>query len=91
METYQAPAQVMEYKLLAARDGAICALGLAKAWQSELDPVEIATGCPEFKDDGSAFEEQDFNNCVREMRPVACKLIEYMILNHHTPAYDENN
>lgn len=50
--------------------GAIVALGQAKVWQSELDPVEIATGCSEFKDDRSAFEEQDFKNCVREMRPV---------------------
>jgi hypothetical protein len=86
-----APAQVTEYKLLAARAGAICALGRAKAWQSELDPVEIATGCPEFEDDGSTFEEQDFNNCVREMRPVACKLIEDLDLDHYTLAYDEKN
>lgn len=86
-----APAQVTEYKLSAARARAICALGRAKAWQSKLDPVEIATGCLEFKDDGSSFEEQDFNNCVREMRHVACKLIEDLNLDHYTPAYDEKN
>lgn len=84
-------AQVTEYRLSVAWAGAIVALGQAKAWQSELDPVEIATGCPKFMDDGSAFEEQDFNNCVREMRPVACKLIEDLNSNHYTPTYDENN
>jgi hypothetical protein len=75
----------------AARAGAIVALGRAKAWQAELDPEEIATGCPEYKDDGSSFEEQDFNKCDREMRPVACKLTEELNLKHYTPAYDDQN
>jgi hypothetical protein len=70
------PGQIEEMKLSAARAGAIIALGRAKAWQSELDPEEIAIGCPKFKDGLSAFEEKDFNQCIREMRPVACKLIE---------------
>jgi hypothetical protein len=69
------PAQIEEVKLSAARVGAIVALSRAKAWQSELDPEEMATGCPEFKDDRSIFEEEDFNKCVREMRPLACKLV----------------
>jgi hypothetical protein len=76
------PSQIEEQKLSAARAGAIIALGRAKAWQSELDPEEIATGCPEFKDDQSLFEEKDFNQCVREMRPVACKLIEELNLKN---------
>nr|XP_040256928.1 uncharacterized protein LOC120974542 [Aegilops tauschii subsp. strangulata] len=63
------PAQIEELKLSAAYAGAIVALSRVKAWQSELDPEEMATGCPEFKDDGSIFEEEDFNRCVREMRP----------------------
>ena len=61
------PAQIQECRLSAARAGAIVALGRAKAWAIELDPEEIATRCPEFKDDRSAFEEQDFNKCVRVM------------------------
>ena len=85
------PAQVEELKLSAAQSGAIVALGRAKAWQSELDPEEIAIGCPEFKDDQSTFEEKDFNQCVREMCPVACKIIEELNLNKYTPTYDDNN
>jgi hypothetical protein len=85
------PSQIEEQRLSAARAGAIVALGRAKAWQSELDSEEIATGCPEFKDDQSAFEEKDFNQCVWEMQPVACKLIEELNLNKYTLAYDDNN
>ena len=59
--------QIKELKLSGGHAGAISTLGRAKAWQSKLDPEEIATGCPEFKDDGSAFEEQVFNNCIKEM------------------------
>ena len=85
------PAQIEEVKLSAARAEAIVALGRAKAWQSELDLKEIATECVEFKDDESIFEEKDFNKCVREMRPMACKLIEELNLNKYMPAYDDNN
>ena len=52
------------------------ALSRAKAWQSELDPAELATGCPSFKEDGSAFEKKDFAACVKEMRPLASLLVE---------------
>lgn len=85
------PSQIDKQRLSAARAGAILALGRAKAWQSELDPEEIATGCPEFKDDQSPFEEKDFNRCVREMRHVACKLVVELNLNNYTAAYDSNN
>ena len=51
----------------------------------------MAIGCPEFKDDRAIFTEEDFNKCVREMRPIACKLIEDLNLNHYMLAYDENN
>jgi hypothetical protein len=61
------PGQIKELKLSAALAGAVVALSRAKAWQSELDPEEMAAGCPEFNDDGSIFEEADFNRCVREM------------------------
>nr|XP_040249978.1 uncharacterized protein LOC120967799 [Aegilops tauschii subsp. strangulata] len=85
------PSQIEEIKISAARAEAIVALGRAQAWQSEHDPEDIATECPEFKDDQSTFEEKDFNPCVREMRPVACKLIEELNLNKYTPAYHNNN
>ena len=58
------PSQIDEQRQSTTRAGAIVTLGRAKAWQSELDPEEIATGCPEFKDDQSPFEEKDFNRRV---------------------------
>ena len=85
------PSQIEEQRLSSAWAGALVALGHAKASASELDPEEIATGCPEFKDDKSSFEEKDFNHCVREMWPVACKMVEELELTNYMTAYDENN
>jgi hypothetical protein len=68
------PGQIEELKLPGARIGAITAISRAKAWQSELDPTEMAGGCPKFNDDGSIFQEADFAKCVKEMRPLACQL-----------------
>ena len=47
------PKKLEEIKLSSARSGAITALSRAKAWQAELDPEEMAIGCPGFKEDGS--------------------------------------
>ena len=85
------PAQVEELKLSAARSGAITALSRAKGWQSELDPIEMAGGCPEFNDDGSIFEEDDFSKCVKEMRPLACQLAQEADLSKYHVGYDRNN
>ena len=75
------PSELSELKLSTARAGAIIALSRAKAWQAELDPAEMAGGCPEFKDDGTAFDETDFTRCVKEMRPLACQLAQEIDLN----------
>ena len=83
--------QIEEQRLSAARAGAIVTLGRAKSWHSELDQGEIATKCSEFKDDHSPFEERDFNRRVREMRPVACILVEELNFHNYTMAYDSNN
>ena len=69
------PARVEENKRSAARAGAIMALSRAKAWQSELDPAELATGCPSFKEDGFALVKNTLL-CVKEMRPLAIVLVE---------------
>ena len=61
------PQRIEDLKRAATRAGAMTALSQAKAWQAKLDPEEIATRCPKFKDDGSAIKEQDFNKCVRVM------------------------
>ena len=60
------PARIQENKRSAVRGGAITALSQAKAWQSELDPAELATGCPSLKEDGSHFDKKDFAACVKE-------------------------
>ena len=67
----------------AARIGAITTLNQAKAWQSELDPTEMAGGCPEFNDDGSVFEEADFTICVIDMQPLACQLARELDLTKY--------
>ena len=45
------PKKLEEMKRSAARAGAIIALTRAKAWQAELDPAEMATGCPSLKEE----------------------------------------
>nr|XP_040245586.1 uncharacterized protein LOC120964762 [Aegilops tauschii subsp. strangulata] len=57
------PQRVEELKRSAARAGAITALRRAKAWQAELDPEELATGCPSLKEDESPFEAANFTKC----------------------------
>ena len=65
------PSQIEEIKLSAAHAGALNTLSRAKPWQSELDPTEMASRCPEFNDDGSLLTEEDFAKYAREMRPLA--------------------
>ena len=85
------PKRIEEIKRSAARAGAITALSWAKAWQAELDPEEMATGCPSFKDDGSPFDASDFTKCVKEMRLLASKLAEETDLSKYQAAYTKEN
>jgi hypothetical protein len=85
------PQRVEELKRSAARAGAITALSRAKAWQAELDPAELATGCPSLKEDGSPFSAEDFTKIVREMRPFASKLAQETDLSKYHPVYDAEN
>lgn len=85
------PQRFEELKRSAARAGAITALSRAKAWQAELDPEELATGCPSLKEDGSPFSAEDFTKIVREMRPLASKLALETDLSKYHPVYDANN
>ena len=52
------------------------ALSRAKAWQADLDPEDLANGCPSVKEDGSAFSVDDFAEIARAMRPLASKLAD---------------
>jgi len=66
------PKQIEELKMSAAHAGAITSLSQAKAYQTELDPEEMASGFPEYKASGSIFSEAHYAKCIREMRPLAC-------------------
>ena len=57
------PQRIEEIKRSSARAGAITAPSQAKAWQAELDPEELATGCPSLKEDMSPFDQNDFAAC----------------------------
>ena len=65
------PQRFQELRRASARAGAIAALSRAKAWLPELDPVEVATGYPSLKEDGTPFVQKDFAACVKEIRPLA--------------------
>ena len=67
------------------------ALSRAKAWQADLDPEDLANGCPSVKEDGSPFSADDFAKIAREMRPLASKLAEEIDLSQYQVAYDAEN
>ena len=50
------PARMDEMKRLSARAGVVTALSWAKAWVTELDPSQVATGYPSLKEDGTPFD-----------------------------------
>src|SRR5215216_6726331 len=85
------PQRMEELKRSATRAGAITALSRAKAWQADLDPEELASGCPSVKEDGSPFSASDFADIVRGMRQLASKLAEETDLSQYQSAYDVDN
>ena len=85
------PAQIEEVKQSAARAGALLALTRAKAWISDLDPVDIAKGFPDEQADGSAFDNEALKALTKEMRPLASKLAEDTDLSFHRSIYDVDN
>ena len=50
--------RIEELRRSTAREGAITALSRAKAWQADLDPEDLANGCPSVKEDGSPFSAE---------------------------------
>ena len=85
------PAQIKELKKSAARAGALTALTRAKAWQADLDPEDLANGCPSVKEDGTPFSADDFADIVRSMHPLATRLAEETKLSQYQAAYDVDN
>ena len=82
---------ITELRRSSVRAGAVAALSQAKAWLPELDPADIATGYPSFKEDGTPFEQEDFATCVKEIRPVATLIADEADLTKYQPGYDEEN
>ena len=62
-----------------------------KAWQDDLDPEDLANGCPNVKEDGSDFSADDFGEMARAMRPLASKLADETSLSSYHAAYDADN
>ena len=73
------PARIEELKKSAARAGALTALTPAKAWLVDLEPADLANGCPSIKEDGSPFTADDFAALTTEMRSLASKLAQTLI------------
>ena len=85
------PARFEELKRSAARAGALTALTRAKAWVSDLDPVDVGKGYPSLREDGSDFDNDDLRALTREMHPLASKLAEETDLSHYQSIYDADN
>lgn len=60
-------------------------------WQADLDPEDLANGCPSVKEDVSPFSADDFVEIARAMRPLARKLAEETNLSQYQAAYDSEN
>ena len=76
---------------MAARAGALLALTWAKAWISDLDPVDIAKGFLDEQTDGSAFDNEAPKALTKEMRPLSSQLAAEANLTVHRSFYDERN
>ena len=50
------PQRIEDLKRAAARAGAMTALSQAKSGQADLDPEDLANGCPNVKEDGVGFQ-----------------------------------
>ena len=83
--------RIEELKKSAARVGALTALTRAKAWQADLDPADLANGCPSVKEDVSPFSTEKFASIAREMHPLASKLAEHTNMSHYQEVYDADN
>lgn len=85
------PTQIEEVKRSAAMAGALLALTRAKAWISDLDPVDIAKGFPDEQADGSAFDKDTLKALTKEMCPLSSQLAVEANLAVHRSFYDEEN
>ena len=85
------PQRIQDLRRASSRAGAIAALSRAKAWLPELDPADLALGYPSLKEDGTAFDDHDFNACVKAICPVATLIGNDTDLSKYALAYDSEN
>ena len=85
------PQRIKDLRQASARAGAVAALSRAKAWVPELDLADLTLGYPSLKEDGSAFDDQDFTACVKVIRPLATLIGNDTDLTKYSPGYDSEN
>ena len=85
------PQRIQDLRRASSRAGAVAALSRAKAWLPELDPADLALGYPSLKEDSTAFDDHDFNACVKAIRPVATLVGNDTDLTSYAPGYDSEN
>ena len=85
------PERIQDLRRASSRAGAVDALIRAKAWLPKLDPADLALGYPSLKEDGTAFDDHDFNAYVKAIRPVATLIGNDTDLSKYALAYDSEN
>ena len=85
------PQRIKDLRQASARAGAVAALSRAKAWVPELDLADLSLGYPSLKEDGTAFDDQDFTACVKVVRPLATLIGNDTDLTKYSPGYDSEN
>ena len=53
--------------------------------------MEAAQGYPSLKEDGTEFGNDDLRIINREVRPLACQLVEEADLSYYQASYDDKN
>ena len=85
------PQRIQALRRSSSRVGVVAALSRPKAWLPELDPADLALGYPTLKEDGNAFDDHDFHDCVKAIRLVATLIGNDTDLSKYALAYDSNN
>ena len=85
------PQRIDDLKRASARVDTLTALSRATPWKADLDPKDLANGCPSVKEDRTPFSADDFAEIARAMRPLASKLADETSLSTYQAAYDAAN
>ena len=84
-------ARLQEINQSCARAGVVTALSHATACVPELDPTDVASRHPSLNEDGTSFDQQEFDARVKEIRPHPKVITEETNLSKYQPAYNEDN